>query len=76
MNVTPWNFGHTQRKDPTDISRKLFRIYQIQTYPGDVFSWLDSFVRNLEAVKRIANAYNNQQYVKIAEKLIKAIEVG
>ena len=65
-----------KKKDPTDISRKLFRIYQIQTYPGDVFSWLDSFVRNLEAVKRIANAYNNQQYVRIAEKLIKAIEIG
>ena len=65
-----------KRKDPTDISRKLFRIYQIQTYPGDVFSWLDGFVRNLEAVKRIANAYNNQKYVKIAEKFIKAIEIG
>jgi len=52
----------------------LFRIYQIQTYSGDVFSWLDKFVRNLEAVKRVANAYNNEKSVKIAKKLIKAIE--
>lgn len=65
-----------KRKDPTDISRKLFRNYQIQTYSGDIFSWLDKFVRNLEAVKRIANAYNKQEYVKIANKLIKAIEIG
>jgi helicase len=43
-------------KDPQDISNKLFRKYQIQVYPGDIFSWLDNFVKNLDAIKRIAKA--------------------
>ncbi|WP_263641217.1 DUF5814 domain-containing protein [Methanobrevibacter arboriphilus] len=50
-----------KQKDPTDISRKLLRTYQIQTYPGDIFSWLDNFVRNLEAIERIANAYSQKK---------------
>nr|WP_231624046.1 DUF5814 domain-containing protein [Methanobrevibacter arboriphilus] len=53
-----------KQKDPTDISRKLLRTYQIQTYPGDIFSWLDNFVRNLEAIKRIANAYSQKNLLK------------
>ncbi|MCC7562511.1 MAG: DEAD/DEAH box helicase [Methanobrevibacter arboriphilus] len=65
-----------KQKDPTDISRKLLRTYQIQTYPGDIFSWLDNFVRNLEAIKRIANAYSQKKSIKTAEKLIKRIEKG
>ncbi len=39
-------------KDPIDISNKLFRKYQIQVYPGDIFSWLDSYVKNLDAIKK------------------------
>ena len=65
-----------KQKDPTDISRKLLRTYQIQTYPGDIFSWLDNFVRNLEAIERIANAYSQKKPLKTAEKLIKRIEIG
>ncbi|KZX15621.1 ATP-dependent DNA helicase RecQ [Methanobrevibacter cuticularis] len=65
-----------KRNDPLDISKKLLKNYQIQTYPGDVFSWLDKIVRNLEAVKRIANAYNNKKAVNIAKKLINEIEKG
>ncbi|MCL2114588.1 MAG: DEAD/DEAH box helicase [Methanobrevibacter sp.] len=65
-----------KRKDPTDISKDLFSSYQIQTYSGDVFSWLDKFVRNLEAVKRIANSLNDVKSEKIANDLIKKIEKG
>lgn len=65
-----------KKKDPIEISRKLLRNYQIQTYPGDVFSWLDSFVRNLEAIERIANAYNKKKYAETAKKIIKRIEKG
>ncbi|MDR2967575.1 MAG: DUF5814 domain-containing protein [Methanobacteriaceae archaeon] len=65
-----------KRKDPTDISRKLLRNYQIQTYSGDVFTWLDKFVRNLEAVKRIAKSINDEKFVKITNYLIKKIEKG
>ncbi len=62
-----------KRKDPTDISRKLLRTYQIQTYPGDIYSWLDTIVRNLEAIERIANAKNYKKYSKISKKIINEI---
>ena len=63
-------------KDPQDISNKLFRKYQIQVYPGDIFSWLDNFVKNLDAIKRIAKAYNKNNIVKKTNYLIKKIENG
>lgn len=63
-------------KDPIDISNKLFRKYQIQVYPGDIFSWLDSYVKNLDAIKRIAKAFNRKKVEREAHKLIKAIENG
>ena len=63
-------------KDPQDISNKLFRKYQIQVYPGDIFSWLDNFVKNLDAIRRIAKAYNRQNFVKKTNYLIKKIENG
>lgn len=64
------------RRDPIDISKKLLKKYQIQAYPGDIFSWLDSFVRNLDAIKRVANAFGKKEIVKEANKLIKIIENG
>lgn len=63
-------------KDPQDISNKLFRKYQIQVYPGDIFSWLDNFVKNLDAIKRISNSFNKHNIVKKTNYLIKKIENG
>ncbi|WP_407424237.1 DUF5814 domain-containing protein [Methanobrevibacter sp.] len=63
-------------KDPQDISNRLFRKYQIQVYPGDIFSWLDNFVKNLDAIRRIAKAHNRQNFVKKTNYLIKKIENG
>ena len=63
-------------KDPQDISNKLFRKYQIQVYPGDIFSWLDNYVKNLDAIKRIAKAHNRRNIVKKTNYLIKKIENG
>ena len=63
-------------KDPQDISTKLFRKYQIQVYPGDIFSWLDNYVKNLDAIKRIAKAFNKNNIVKKTNYLIKKIENG
>ena len=63
-------------KDPIDISKKLFRKYQIQVYPGDIFSWLDNYIKNLDAIKRIANSFNNKRVEKETNKLIKTIENG
>ncbi|MCR5026604.1 MAG: DUF5814 domain-containing protein [Methanobrevibacter sp.] len=63
-------------KDPVDISNKLFRKYQIQVYPGDIFSWLDNFIKNLDAIKRIAEAFNRKSIVNKTSYLIKKIENG
>ena len=63
-------------KDPQDISNKLFRKYQIQVYPGDIFSWLDNYVKNLDAIKRIAMAFNKKSIVNKTNYLIKKIENG
>ena len=63
-------------KDPQDISNKLFRKYQIQVYPGDIFSWLDNFVKNLDAIKRISSSFNKNNIVKKTNYLIKKIENG
>jgi len=65
-----------KKKDPIEISRKLLQNYQIQTYSGDIFSWLDNIVRNLEAIERIANAHNKKNYIQTAKKLIRRIEKG
>lgn len=61
-------------KDPIDISKKLFRKYQLQVYPGDIFSWLDSYLRNLDAIRRIAIAFNFNKIEKETKKFIKLIE--
>ncbi|MDR0900427.1 MAG: DUF5814 domain-containing protein [Methanobrevibacter sp.] len=63
-----------KKRDSIDISRKLNKNYSIQTYSGDIFSWLDIIVRNLEAIKRIAIAYDNKEVLKLSKKLIKTIE--
>ena len=63
-------------KDPQDISNKLFRKYQIQVYPGDIFSWLDNYVKNLDAIRRIAKSFNKNNIVKKTNYLIKKIENG
>ena len=61
-------------EDPIYISKSLFNNYQIHTYPGDIFSWLDNYIKNLEAVKRIAHATNNKKLELDAQILIKEIE--
>jgi len=63
-------------KDPQDISKKLFRKYQIHVYPGDIFSWLDNFVKNLDAIKRISKAFKYRSVVRKTSYLIKKIENG
>ncbi|MCQ2737379.1 MAG: DUF5814 domain-containing protein [archaeon] len=69
----------TQRlngRDPIDISKNLLKTYQIQAYPGDIFSWLDTYVRSLDAIKRVANAFGYKDIVKASNDLIKLIEKG
>ncbi|MDR2830074.1 MAG: DUF5814 domain-containing protein [Methanobrevibacter sp.] len=63
-----------KNKDPSEISKNLFNQYQIQTYPGDIFSWLDSLVRLLDGIKRIAESFNHKEVIDNCRILIKAIE--
>ena len=62
------------KKDPVDISKKLLKKYQIHSYAGDIFSWLDSVIRTLEAIRRIANAFKYPGVAKECSRLIKTIE--
>jgi helicase len=62
------------KKDPVDISKKLLRDYQIHVYAGDIFSWFDSLIRMLEAIKRIAKAFKDHKTAKECSRLIRAVE--
>jgi helicase len=62
------------KKDPVDISKKLLRDYQIHVYPGDIFSWLDALIRNIESIKRISNAFKERNVAKESIRLIRTIE--
>jgi archaea-specific helicase len=62
------------KKDPTDISRWLLKNYDIHIYPGDIFSWLDSVIRMLEAMRRIAFAFNKKKIAGDYQRLIRKIE--
>ncbi|MGZ7069209.1 MAG: DUF5814 domain-containing protein [Methanobacterium sp.] len=62
------------KKDPVDISKKLLRDYQIHVYAGDIFSWLDSLIRMLDAIKRIANAFKERKVAKECIRLVRTIE--
>ncbi|WP_088538493.1 DUF5814 domain-containing protein [Methanobrevibacter sp. 87.7] len=61
-------------EDPINISKTLFNNYQIHIYPGDIFSWLDNYIKNLDAVKRVAYAFDMNKLYKQAEYLISQIE--
>lgn len=63
-----------QKKDPVEISRRLLRDYDIHIYPGDIFTWLDSVIRLLEAMGRIALAFNKKKLAHEFKQLIKVIE--
>jgi helicase len=63
-----------ENKDPDEISKKLFKNYQIMAYSGDIYSWLDNIVRLLDAIKRIAEAFDYETIVNCCQFLIKIIE--
>lgn len=63
-------------KDPADISRLLLKKYQLQVYSGDIFNWLDSLLRILESIKRIASASKKYDKVKESSMILQAIETG
>ncbi len=65
-----------KKQDPIDITYMLLKKYQIHVYPGDIFTWLDSIVRMLDAIKRISHALHYRKKANESKKLIKLIENG
>lgn len=62
--------------DPNRISKEFMSLYDIHIYPGDIFTWLDQVIRTLEAISRIALAFNNNKTNNTVKTLIKKIEQG
>jgi helicase len=64
----------TEGYDPAGIVRKIENLYGITAYPGDVLGYLDSAVRNLDAVEMIAKTYSKREIASEARRLKKEIE--
>lgn len=62
--------------NPNSISKYFMTNYDIHIYPGDIFTWLDSVIRMLEAISRISLAFNNKKTSNECKRLIKKIELG
>ncbi len=63
----------TKGMDPTEIIAHLEETYGITAYKGDVFSYLEDAVRNLEAVELIAGTMKKPEVAKEARELRKKI---
>jgi helicase len=64
----------TEELDPSQIIKRLEDNYGISAYQGDVFGYLDSAVRNLDAVELIAKVYSQKRVAEEAKKLKKKIQ--
>ncbi|WP_297070869.1 DEAD/DEAH box helicase [Thermococcus sp.] len=63
-------------RHPTQIAEHFRKVYGLIVYPGDVFTWLDSIVRKLEAVERIAKVFRVGSAENEAKLLKREIEEG
>ncbi|MHA1303167.1 MAG: DUF5814 domain-containing protein [Candidatus Heimdallarchaeaceae archaeon] len=64
----------TKGYNPVRIATEIRKNYNIQVYPGDVYSWLDSLVHSLEAIQRLAKVLEEQELEKKAVDIAKIIE--
>lgn len=54
--------------NPAQISNVLFKDFDLQVYPGDVFNWLDSLIHRIEGISRICKVLNFvKQYRDLVE---------
>ena len=61
------------RRTPLQISKVLHDTLNLQTYSGDIYSYLETSINTLDAVERIGNIYN-KKVAKDAENLKKKLE--
>ncbi|MFB0562509.1 MAG: DUF5814 domain-containing protein [Candidatus Lokiarchaeia archaeon] len=59
---------------PSNISRLLEKEYELYSYAGDIFRWLDSLVHNLRAVSRIAETLEKDVLVGLIQQIIEKVE--
>ncbi|TFG10270.1 DEAD/DEAH box helicase [Candidatus Heimdallarchaeota archaeon] len=59
---------------PSRISDELRKNHNILTYPGDIYSWLDSLVHHLNAIERLAKVLEEPNLQKLAVAFTKDIE--
>ncbi len=58
--------------NPSGIAKQLHDHFELWSYPGDLFTWLDSLIHNLKAVQRIAAiAGKTDLSVEIEEQVAK-----
>ncbi len=59
---------------PSRIMDEIRKEYNILTYPGDIYSWLDALVHHLNAIQRLANVLDENKLQKHAIAFTKDIE--
>ncbi len=59
---------------PSRISSEIKKQYNIQVYPGDVYSWLDRVVHSLEAIERISLVLKEEEIKATASNIVQNIE--
>ena len=47
-------------KTPLQISRHIYHTLNLQTYPGDIYNYLENTVKILDAIERIGSIYNRK----------------
>jgi helicase len=75
INVGKWIIE--RRHDglnPTGIAKKLRSDYELWAYPGDIYSWLDTLIHNLQAVRRVATIAGKTDISEEIEGQIQRIE--
>jgi helicase len=48
----------TNRKTPSQISKNIYENFNLQTYSGDIYSYLENSIKVLDAIERIGGIYN------------------
>ncbi|MBG0768882.1 DEAD/DEAH box helicase [Methanococcus maripaludis] len=61
------------KKTPLQISKIIHDTLKLQTYSGDIYSYLETSINTLDAVERIGNIYN-KKIAKESAKLKKKME--